>query len=1186
MPKIKLPENIKKLKDQLDAGHNLVDHFLICGLPPSICMDESLYDITNKEYPDKFPQLNKPCIISRFPEFDISIDSIDEEIINYCFPEGFKIQKSPNKTKKFFSVILDNNLSSSEHPQKYLTCLIFYEKISEYHKLKLYIEGKETNINLEKRESTISNFNLDKRKSDSNIIINSNRESIQSIATLNSINNETFIDEKSSENTSSIMRVSTLDIRKNRQSVEDSMKEQFQRKNVTTEKDIFYVPKCICLVSIYPYIKLHQIILEEIYKYINYPREIPLEKIITNLIIEVPIPPRGLYRIDYTLIDNELSLVNYENNKIQLAEINLQKFNKNIDFQTKLEALKHILFGSKLLFFSTNVNNLCETILAFLYLLYPFKYPFQVSSYLHKDNYNILESISPFILGINERYSDDFFEQNEISTEGMNVYIIDLDKKENKLFTDEEFPKFPTKLSSALEKDIKNLETKYKGKDFQENILNSNLIFNANKQNIIKEFNEAYQNLFLGFFVEILRGYEECLNMDYFKTSDTDKVTSIDTLFKCTKFIKSHNNNEIEFYTKFIGESQLFADFIYKRMIPRNNQEIIDVLLVNETITKSKNKGKFFFASDERTDFLNSNEYNPSNKYVVPKPRELTVEEIELLEEQKDTLQNLGQIITPLKKNNNNNSDKNNKNQLIFTYFIFPQLDFQLYCNNNNVNAYYIPPDYSEDIEAKNTDLISKSSIGQNINHTLEMKNYLYLTWLEIWAYTFWYVDKDERKYRFDQMLDVLDKVIHHEMNIFNLLFDVLNNQNEQKMIVKLYQKVLQIKINPSTFIYNIISNRLDKEEIKELFDEMKTGGCKSLKFGGHDVSKFKQRTLLSKSDKNSLINSELIFDSYFLCVDCQEKINLYKFCQTFEGFKNDILWLPCVQCKNYNLPKIKVQFGLELFPNHNKKIDDNSSTSVYHEIVLHSPYNLKINIKDAVTTQYGMKLDVNNFKAAFSALFWDFIWYCNIHNLDYSIIEPYLSDFEQSKITKGNNPNNNFLKLIYDNKLYKKNEDKIEDAIKNGNILSMTLYNKSKSIIIPFRNLEPKQIYSFEIRKIKKYKFKKSSTIFIDHKLTEKPLRTVSEDFSKTKKHPKLENKHVNQTSRNSVLNEIDENLIDRCDEVDEKDVIKEEEEEKEVDKSNIKNNNNNTMLKSVKTTTENKNSSGFLDKVRGIFK
>jgi hypothetical protein len=85
------------------------------------------------------------------------------------------------------------------------------------------------------------------------------------------------------------------------------------------------------------------------------------------------------------------------------------------------------------------------------------------------------------------------------------------------------------------------------------------------------------------------------------------------------------------------------------------------------------------------------------------------------------------------------------------------------------------------------------------------MKNNLALTWLEIWAYTFWYVDKEERKYRFDQMLDMLDKVVHHEMNIFNLMFDVLNQENEQNMIVKLYQKLLELKINPSTLIYNII---------------------------------------------------------------------------------------------------------------------------------------------------------------------------------------------------------------------------------------------------------------------------------------------------------------------------------------------------------------------------------------------
>ena len=92
------------------------------------------------------------------------------------------------------------------------------------------------------------------------------------------------------------------------------------------------------------------------------------------------------------------------------------------------------------------------------------------------------------------------------------------------------------------------------------------------------------------------------------------------------------------------------------------------------------------------------------------------------------------------------------------------------------------------------------------------MRNHIYLTWLEIWAYTFHYSEKIEREYRFNQMLDILDKVIHHEINILNLLFETLNEERESIMIFKLYQKLLQLKINPNTVIYNIISNILDKD--------------------------------------------------------------------------------------------------------------------------------------------------------------------------------------------------------------------------------------------------------------------------------------------------------------------------------------------------------------------------------------
>ena len=1064
MPKIQLPPNIKKLKEQLETGHNLVDHFLVCGIPPLTCLQDILYDYKNEKYEENFKENFKPIIISKFPEFDNSIDSIDDEIINYCFPDGFTPIITPSKGigGKIFSVILDNNLFSAEHPQKYLSCLLFYEKLSVYKDLKNKLEKKKDVLDIDEIEETEENeivgetqtkeekeegdtiINVIKSKSEDEIKEKNEKEINNTI----NIFASTVVKDNNNINQfgSQIKEIKGL---KNTTFVEINKKTFLKRSSFISENNNVFIPKCICLISIHPYLNLFRKILQDIFQYISEPRDIPIEKIITNLIIEVPIPPRGLYSIDYILMEKTYTLEGCENNKIQVnTEIDLKKFNSNLDFKTKLEAIKHILLGSKILFFSKNLSSLCNTILSFLILLFPFKYPFQVTSYLHKDSYNILESISPFMIGINEHYKENFFDQNEITIDGMNIFIIDLDKKKSQLLTDEDFPNFPSKILSTLEKDIKSLESKYK-KDESPNY---------------KDFNKAYQNIFFEFFCEILRGYEDFLNMDYFKSSDQDKVTSIDTLFQCQKFIKTRNNSDVEFYKKFIDDSQLFADFIYKRMIPRNNQEIIDVLLVNETNIKLKNKQKYFGAK-ENTDFLDSHDYTPSNKYIVPIPRKLTNEEITNVKKVKSTLLDFGQNI-------------DDKDEIIFNYNLFPKLNFQIYCNNNNVNDYYPPPDYSEEIEAINSDLLSKSSIGQNINLSLEMKNNLYLAWLEVWAYTFWYVDKEERKYRFDQMLEMLDKVIHHEMNIFNLVFEVLDQENEQKMIVKLYQKILQLKVNPSTFIYNIISNRLDKEQIKELFEEMKAGKKTTLKFGGYDKKLFNKRTFLDKLDKPSLINKKLTFDKEFSCIDCGENINLLKLCQGFEGIKNDILWAPCKN-GHYNLPKIKVNFGLEMFP-FSKKDNNNITTSITNEIVLHSPYNLKINIKNAVTTHYGNKLKVNDFKSSFNPLFWNFVWYGSIMRIDYDIILPYLKKIEQEKVIKTYiNPNNDKIKLICDNNLFKGNIEKLSkiDFDNVGQDSGPTIIIKST-----FKDLHEQTVISIEIQKAIKAKNKKLYSKYIDH--------------------------------------------------------------------------------------------------------
>ena len=1035
-----LPQNIQKLKESLETGNNLIDHFLICGFDPSICKDEDLYDLSNENYLQNLEKkLSNPKIISKFPEFDNNNDSIDEGILSYCFYNGFKPIKSEFKMKgrNIFSVILDNNLCSSEYPQKYLTCCVFYEKISLYKKLEEEIDKKV----LEEEIGDIS-FKDDTQIESIRDSLAPPRKTEQIFPQKPPVIPSLKIPINNNEN---LLTKSSIDNYKigNKTSRESKT----QNSSPFFKLKYYYIPKCICIVSIHPYIKLFQKILLSIYEKVFEqniePFKIPLEKYITNLIIEVPHPPRGLYSIEYILFDNKYTLENTENNKILMSRIDLKKINNNLKLNLILEVIKHILFGSKILFFSIKINLLTDIILSFLYLIFPFKYPFQVTSFLNKSNYSILESISPFITGINEQYNEKFFEENEISIEGMSILAIDLDNNDCHLFSDEKFPNFPEKAILNFEKDVQNFQNKIKSKEGVEN------------QNI------EFQNIFFNFICEILKNYEEYLNLEYFNNRDTDIMTSIETLFHCDKFINNHNENDIEFYEKFVKESQLFADFIYKSMIPRNNQEIVDIALVNE---KTSKQSKLNFFSKSHIDISKYKGYNLTNKYKVLAPRELSKEEKTMINERFLDICTNGSIVIKEKQNSERISritvNKEINNNYSFKYYIFPKLNFDIYCNNDNVNEYCTPPDFSDEIEVINTDFVSKTSLGRNINRKLEMKNYIYLTWLEVWAYSFWYIDINERHYRFDQMLDILGKIIHHEINIYNLIFDVLNKQKEDEMILKLYQKLLQLKINPSTFIYDIISHILDKKQIKQILEDMKNNASKDLKFNDFYGRNYLERTFFSLSE-NLLYNYKLKFISDYSCINinCNHKINLLSICQNFEKVKNDILWVKC-KCGEYLLPKITVSFGLDLLKN------KSFQTYSIDEIVLHSPYNLKINIKNAAMSHYGTNIDILNFKSQFKPLFWDFIWYCDIHNLDYSIILPYLKDLERAKQINAIDPNREIFEITYNDELYEQNIKKIEKMTKQ-------LISNSQKKKLTFNNLSIKKQIQFEIFKSIKEKKK-----------------------------------------------------------------------------------------------------------------
>ena len=73
-----------------------------------------------------------------------------------------------------------------------------------------------------------------------------------------------------------------------------------------------------------------------------------------------------------------------------------------------------------------------------------------------------------------------------------------------------------------------------------------------------------------------------------------------------------------------------------------------------------------------------------------------------------------------------------------------------------------------------------------------DMKKYIYLCWMQILAITFWYCKENEKRYRFQELIRVIERSSCYEMEIFNLLFDSLSVYGKDYLVIKLYDVLLK----------------------------------------------------------------------------------------------------------------------------------------------------------------------------------------------------------------------------------------------------------------------------------------------------------------------------------------------------------------------------------------------------------
>ncbi len=256
-----------------------------------------------------------------------------------------------------------------------------------------------------------------------------------------------------------------------------------------------------------------------------------------------------------------------------------------------------MLLETKIIFFSSEIGYLAPVIEGFITLIYPLNYAYNHITILPKENFGILQSPSPFIVGINLKYYDSFAEENELDLNNPQIplvfLVVDIDSKVinlcstvlnkekntdlKKKYLTEEFPELPnhyqTKLSKRLNDYIKVVKSNSKKEE---------------REVFIKQI----RYFFFQFMVSIFIDYEKYLNHDFY-TNNNIGAPSIENLFSIEEFLKSFSYYDRPFYQKFIGDAQMFSDFIYKSLVPKDAEEILEVLFFKEHILEKHSRKLF-----------------------------------------------------------------------------------------------------------------------------------------------------------------------------------------------------------------------------------------------------------------------------------------------------------------------------------------------------------------------------------------------------------------------------------------------------------------------------------------------------------------------------------------------------------------------------------------------------------------
>ena len=977
------------------SANPLIEFFYLFGISP-----EKIKNADNfKDNNFMKSEFLKPELLSKFPPVYKPYAEIEPNIIiSHCFPRGFKLVESISLPQQEFFHFSLENIYSRNNKNKYIyyTCLIFYESLNTYYNIQKLLNNEEEN-NLD-----VIKMKKQKFENKSNSVVSINRSYLL---------------------------------------------------------DNYFVPKLICLCSFIPFPSEFKYILQKVKEYssgVMGKISIPIEKIIENLVITIPRPLRGRFNIKFK---NDYFLLNGEKNDLEIClrdfnQYNFHSYRYQLIFifsvENIIEIYKSLLLEIPLIFFSNDKDKLTNIVSTFLELLSPFQYQYPNVAILPEDNLGIIEHSKTFVFGINQEWinaknGENFFAKKNIIIFNKAIRICDIDKQKLDLYyykkdpesviTFEDLGKINNNNLENKSDNINNTEDKNNNNelntinnDDKYYILNYQLPFHYAEKlkkklnNFLKEkfgYNEYEakinkkigEDIFYYFLASILQDYNlylfntekevESINAEIFKK--TIYNIPIENIFKFSDFQYYNRKDDREFYNAFINTS-LFRNFLGRKYINREIDRFV-FLHFDETILLKKNKK--FFNKKLGTEFLGNKELETKIWYIIDKknnPPNFNQKEAKIIKEKRRYLFHYYQIVT----------DKDYK------YYLFPILLYDNKFFNNEqykvfdfftFNNYYLKTCLLDSSGILNTisnnkllNIYNSENLTQfkhNPAKTIypnEIENSIYLLWLRMFCMTFYYCDKNEKQYRFFEMLKVIRKLYYIKDNILSLILVTLDKYGDDYMIIEFFNYIKFFSYTDYSYLCNKLVNSKREKAKSVVLKKMPISNTgiilsyyKDNKEKQINVSLFseqndlnniiKKRTIL-KDDNNNYDEKEILrIDNEINCNICGKELDIVKLTVNFDEMKK-FETLTCFYCKREILPKIKVRIG--------KNIET---------ITFYGPFYLYNNLSTNLMNIYGNELNLEILREKYSNFLYGCCWYFNLKSISSDMMLKYKKKKEETII-------------------------------------------------------------------------------------------------------------------------------------------------------------------------------------------